>query len=166
MTSAQHRRVQWGRPLATHNIAVLAVASGGGHWEQLMLLRPTLDNYRVSYATTDSGVARLHGIDESATLPDCNQKTPARAIYCALAALALVIRLRPQVIITTGSAPGFFCLLAGRLSGARTLWIESVANAEEMSMSGQFSRFVAHDCWTQWEHLSAARGPHYHGAVL
>ena len=37
---------------------VLAVASGGGHWEQLMLLRDTLDNYDVRFATTDPLIAR------------------------------------------------------------------------------------------------------------
>jgi hypothetical protein len=77
-----------------------------------------------------------------------------------------MLRERPEVVVSTGSAPGFFCLLAGRLIGARTLWIDSVANAEQLSMSGRLSRAVAHQCWTQWEHLAAPEGPHYHGAVL
>ena len=41
---------------------VLAVASGGGHWDELMLLRPTLEQYNVQYVTTDTSLALQHGI--------------------------------------------------------------------------------------------------------
>ncbi len=131
-----------------------------------MLLRETLSRYDVRYATTDREVARQHGIVDVKTLSDCNQNTPLRALRCAVEALVLVRQQRPEVIVSTGSAPGFFAILAGRLCGARTLWIDSVANAEELSMSGRFSRHVAHQCWTQWEHLAKPGGPTYHGSVL
>lgn len=148
------------------NTKVLAVASGGGHWEQLMLLRPTLQRYSVRYATTHPDVARQHGVLEVDRLPDCNQHTPLRSLQCAIMATALILREQPAVIVSTGSAPGFFCLLAGRLIGARTLWIDSVANSEELSMSGRLARRIADECWTQWEHLARQGGPTYHGAVL
>lgn len=67
---------------------VLAVASGGGHWEQLMLLRPTLARYDVRFATTDPGVALKHDIADAARLPDWSG-TPsptARRLHDALAA--------------------------------------------------------------------------------
>ena len=37
----------------------------------------------------------------------------------------------------TGAAPGYFAIRIGKLLGARTLWIDSIANAEELSMGGQ-----------------------------
>lgn len=131
-----------------------------------MLLRATLQHYSVRYATTNQDMAKQHGIHDADCLPDCNQNTPLASLQCAIKAFMLVMRQRPDAIISTGSAPGFFCLLAGRIFGARTLWIDSVANAEEMSMSGRLSRRVAHECWTQWEHLAQPGGPTYHGAVL
>jgi UDP-N-acetylglucosamine:LPS N-acetylglucosamine transferase len=147
-------------------IKVLAVASGGGHWEQLMLLRPTLDEYRVQFATTEPQVAFKFGIDDVETLPDCNQNMPVRSAWCALVALWIVLKHRPDAIVSTGAAPGFFCILAGRLIGSRCLWIDSVANGEELSMCGKLSKRFAHQCWTQWEHLAGPEGPRYHGAVL
>lgn len=147
-------------------IRVLAVASGGGHWEQMMLLRPVLVAYDTQFVTTEPAVAAQHGVSIAGALPDCNQNTPFKAFQCALSALGLVRRLRPQVIISTGSAPGFFCLLAGRLTGARTLWIDSVANAEEMSLSGRLSQRVAHQCWTQWENVASNSRLSYRGSVL
>lgn len=145
---------------------VLAVASGGGHWEQLMLLRPTLARYDIRFATTEPAIALQHGISDVESLPDCNQNMPLRSILCAFAAFWIVLKHRPKVVLSTGAAPGFFCILAGRLIGARTLWIDSVANGEELSMCGKLSRTFAHECWTQWEHLAKDENPRFFGAVL
>lgn len=145
---------------------VLAVASGGGHWEQLMLLRETLEGYRCTFATTDTAVARLHGVDEARGLPDCNKDRPFRSMWCAVAAFWLVLRLRPDVVISTGAAPGLFCILFARIIGAKTLWIDSVANANKLSLSGRMACRIAHECLTQWEHIAADPAPKYRGAVL
>ena len=145
---------------------VLAVASGGGHWEQLMLLRETLETHRTTFATTDIAVAQLHSVGDARALPDCNKDRPFRSIWCAVKAFWLLIRLRPDVVISTGAAPGLFCVLFGRLVGAKTLWIDSVANAEKLSLSGRMPSRIAHECLTQWEHLAHSPSPKYRGAVL
>ena len=145
---------------------VLAVASGGGHWEQIMLLRGTLEQHRTHFATTEPAVALQHGIDGAETLPDCNQNMPFKSAMCAFVAAWIVLKIRPNVVVSTGAAPGFFCILFGRLIGAKTLWIDSVANGEQLSMCGKLSKTVAHECLTQWEHLGGDPTPKYRGAVL
>ena len=131
-----------------------------------MLLRDCLEAYDLRFATTDAAVAKQHGIEVVETLPDCNQNKPLQSLLCAFKALWVVIKHRPKVVLSTGAAPGYFCLLAGRLTGARTLWIDSVANAEELSMCGKLSRRTAHECITQWEHLADDKNVKYRGAVL
>ena len=145
---------------------VLAVASGGGHWEQLMLLRPKLEEYDVRFATTEAEIAHQRGITQVDTLPDCNQNRPIQSALCGIVALWVVLKHRPHVVISTGAAPGFFCLMAGRLMGARTLWIDSVANGEQLSMCGKLSRSLAHECLTQWPSLAEDPKVKYRGAVL
>lgn len=152
--------------MTTNRKRVLAVASGGGHWEQLMLLRETLEAHDVRYATTDAAIAHRHGVKNAAVLPDCNKHRPFASLWCGSVALWTVLRLRPQVVVSTGAAPGFFCILYGRLIGARTLWIDSVANGEQLSLCGKMSVRVAHECLTQWPHLAAEPAPKYRGAVL
>ena len=50
--------------------------------------------------------------------------------------------------------------------GARTIWLDSIANVEELSMSGSWIGRSA-DLWlTQWPHLARPEGPHYAGSVL
>lgn len=74
---------------------VLAVASGGGHWEQLMLLRETLEAYDVAFATTDAKIAAQRGLADADILPDCNQNTPIKALLCALVAAKIILKRRP-----------------------------------------------------------------------
>lgn len=131
-----------------------------------MLLRDCLEQYDVRFATTDAAIAHQRGIEAFETLPDCNQNKPFQSLLCSLKALLIVLRLRPDVVLSTGAAPGYFCLLAGRLIGARTLWIDSVANGEQLSMCGKLSRRTAHECLTQWEHLADETHVRYRGAVL
>jgi UDP-N-acetylglucosamine:LPS N-acetylglucosamine transferase len=97
---------------------------------------------------------------------DANRDVPLKLVWCALQVLGRVVRMRPDVIISTGAAPGLFAILFGRLVGARTIWIDSIANAERLSLSGQIACKVAHVTLTQWPHLEGPEGPRYEGAIL
>jgi hypothetical protein len=88
-------------------------------------------------------------------------------IVATVARLAwILLRERPGVLVTTGSAPGMLALRMARLLGVRTVWIDSVANIEEMSLSGLKAGRAAHLWLTQWSHLAKPDGPHYRGSVL
>lgn len=147
-------------------VRVMAVASVGGHWEQMMQLREALEPHGVRFVTTEPDLLKKAGVVEGAILPDCNLDQPWRSFKCMVRAFLLVWRTRPAVILSTGAAPGFFCLLAGRTIGARTVWIDSIANVERLSKSGAMAKWVAHERLTQWEHLALPGGPQYAGSVL
>ncbi len=78
---------------------------------------------------------------------------------------AVVLRVRPHVVVTTGAAPPLFALLAARTIGARTLWVDSIANGEVLSSSGRLARGLATQRLTQWPDL-AAGDVAYWGSVL
>ena len=65
--------------------------------------------------------------------------------------------LRPGVIITTGAAPGLMGIIIGRIFGAKTIWIDSIANVEKLSLSGRIAVKIADRVYTQWSHLSTNR---------
>lgn len=146
-------------------IKLLAVASGGGHWVQLLRLRPAFEGLEVSYITTNPGYSG----DVNAPLyvvSDANQWQKVAFLKMFVEMAGLLLRLRPDVIVTTGAAPGFAAILLGRLIGARTVWIDSIANSEELSNSGKRARRWASAWVTQWRHLAQEDGPQYWGAVL
>lgn len=145
---------------------VLAIASGGGHWQQLMLMRPAFEGLDVTYATTLPGLAEAFGAAPAVLVPDANRTAPGASLR-ALAAIGwLVLRRRPEVVISTGALPGLIALAFGRLTGARTIWIDSVANAEEMSMSGRLAKRFATHWLSQWAHVAEAEGAEHIGSVL
>lgn len=145
---------------------VLAVASGGGHWIQLLRLRPALAGNDVTFVTTDPGYREYLDGEPLLVVNDANRWNKFGLVLLALRVLLILLRIRPDVVISTGAAPGFFALRLGRLLGARTIWIDSMANVEKLSMSGE--RIGRHaDLWlTQWAHLAREDGPSYRGSVL
>ncbi|HZW11195.1 MAG TPA: hypothetical protein VFF69_14935 [Phycisphaerales bacterium] len=146
---------------------VLAVASGGGHFVQLRRMRPAWEHCETHYLTTlpeyraelEPG-ATLHLVN------DANRWDKAGVARMALRVLWTLLRLRPDVVVSTGAAPGYFAIRFGKLLGARTIWVDSIANAEELSMTGRMVRRHA-DLWlTQWPELATTDGPRYEGSVL
>ncbi len=144
---------------------VLAVASGGGHWIQLQRLTPAFEGTALTFMSTNADYAKelKHPL---ITVKDANMWDKPALLIMFMQVFWQVLKLRPDVVITTGAAPGFAAILFGRLLGARTLWIDSIANSEELSSSGRQARKIAHQTVTQWQHLSEGDGPEYWGAVL
>lgn len=147
---------------------VLAVASGGGHWVQLLRLRPAFAEHQVTYVTVREDYrSDLEGGDRDRlrVVVDATEWQRLLLVKLFLQIVWSVIRVRPHVVITTGAAPGLMAILAGRMVGARTMWIDSIANVEEISKSGRLSRRIADRCLTQWPDL-AADGVVHTGSVL
>ena len=146
---------------------VLAISSGGGHWVQLLRLRPAFANCDVVFATVGQGYHANIGTDaEFRLIPDANRWNKLGLLRALFAIFRLVWRERPDVVISTGASPGYFAIRIGNLFGARTIWVDSIANGEELSLSGQKAGPHAALWLTQWSHLARPDGPHYRGSVL
>lgn len=145
---------------------ILAVASQGGHWEQLMAVSPAFADHDIIYATTVHDTKAAAGRHPVHVLPECNARHPIASAHCAWVTFRLIRQLQPEFVISTGAAPGFFALLFGKFSGARTVWIDSVANAERLSLSGRLAAWFADQHLVQWQHLSRPGGPSHWGSVL
>jgi UDP-N-acetylglucosamine:LPS N-acetylglucosamine transferase len=145
---------------------VLAVASGGGHWIQLSRMFPALVDCEVAYMTTQSGYRYQVSPARFYVVYDANMRKKFGMIWMAFQILMVLLWERPHVVMSTGAAPGFFAVRLGKLLGAKTIWVDSMANAEQLSASGvKVGRHA--DVWlTQWPHLATPTGPYFEGAVL
>ena len=148
-------------------LSVLAYGSKGGHWDQLMLLRSAFDGVGVmTFATTDVQLASAYDVERCVELRDYSRSKPLAILMGFAETFALVYRLRPDVLVSTGAAPGLLLLLWARVFGAHTIWIDSIANAEKLSLSGSLARFCANRVVTQWQHLASDGKAEYWGSVL
>lgn len=146
---------------------ILAISSGGGHWVQLLRLRPAFEGCDVVFATDKDGYhADLAPGSKFHLIPEANRWKKVGLVRALIAVFLLVWRERPDVVISTGAAQGYFAIRIGRLFGARTVWLDSIANGEELSLSGQKAGPYATLWLTQWAHLARPGGPSYRGSVL
>lgn len=145
---------------------VLAVASGGGHWVQLLRLRPAFEGCRVTYVTVKDSYRQDVPGERFKVVNDATRWNKFALVMMGLKLAWIVLTERPDVVISTGAAPGYFAIRIGKLLGARTLWIDSIANVEQVSMTCTLVAKHATKRLTQWEHLAAPGGPEFEGAVL
>jgi UDP-N-acetylglucosamine:LPS N-acetylglucosamine transferase len=99
-------------------------------------------------------------------IPDANRAHKVKLLVLLMRLSLLIMRVRPDVVISTGAAPGYFAVRIGRMLGARTLFLDSIANAEELSLSAHLAKRHCDLVLTQWPTLAEPDGPQYRGSVL
>lgn len=144
---------------------VIAVSSIGGHWIQLLRLTPAFEGCEVEFISTNSKFSsmvegkKFHAVEEG------NRKNVLGLLKCFISLVRIIKKSKPDVIVTTGAAPGLMAIIVGRLLGKRTIWIDSIANCEKLSMSGTIAGYFTKNVFTQWEHLQTDKVL-YNGNVL
>ena len=119
---------------------VLAVASIGGHWIQLLRIARSLETYyEVVYMSTHPKCGTMVGDRRFYTIMDFSRWNAWKMIPCAFKILAFLVREHPSAIITTGAAPGLLTVIIGRMIGIKTIWVDSVANVNKMSACGRLA---------------------------
>ena len=145
---------------------VLCVSSGGGHWQQLTALCPAWEGRDTCYACTTPINSDALGISNFAQIPDCNRNT-VQKIFRSIPSYVRVFRqFRPTTIVSTGALPGLFFIVMGKLTGATTVWVESIANSEKLSLSGKVASYLVDSFFVQAEHLADGKRRIYAGSVL
>ena len=133
---------------------ILAIANAGGHFIQLLRLRPAYEKHDVIYMSSIINFKELIPDHTFYFVPDANRSSKVKLITGFFRVLKIVLKLKPDVIITTGAALGLMGLIAGKLCRSKTIWIDSIANAAEISLSGKFAAKFADRCYTQWSDLA------------
>lgn len=152
--------------MAPRRKKIVAISSGGGHWIELLRLRPAFRGHFVVYVTVSEAYRAHVGDAPLRVIDDATRWDRLGLVETSLQVLRILLEERPDVVVSTGALPGFFGVLLAKRLGARTIWLDSLANVEELSMSGQ--KIGPHaDLWlTQWPELARPGGPRYVGTVL
>lgn len=147
---------------------VIAVASFGGHWMQLLrIVTPLEKNYDVSYVCTNEKCSSWVPDRPFYCVTDFSRWNAWKVFFVFFRALWILLKERPDVAVSTGAAPGLIFLLISKYVFFRdTIWIDSFANAEKLSYCGRLAVFFRiNHIYTQWEHLSGSNVK-YSGNIL
>ena len=145
---------------------LLAVSSGGGHWVQLLRLADAFQGCDVTFVTTHPSYRSQVANYKFYAVNDSSRSDKFGLIRTAQQLARIVWTEKPDIAISTGAAPGYLALRLARLANAKTVWLDSIANVDQLSLSGlKIGRHA--DLWlTQWPHLVRPEGPHYGGSIL
>lgn len=146
-------------------------ASAGGHMNQLLRLLEMSESWPQPpsfYVTTLETLAeKLAHRGPVYVIGECDRRHPLKAVGVLMRSLRVVIKERPDVVITTGSLPLAMVCLSTKLFGAKVVWIDSIANVERFSVSGRMMRYVADLFLTQWPELAdGCKNVEYAGAIV
>ena len=132
------------------------VASSGGHWEELMCLRPIAEEHDTFYVTEAGGQAKDSSLENIYLVPQINRRQKDflwRFLKLLITARKIILREKPDVVISTGALISFpFCLFA-KLLGAKVVYIETFARVKDRSLTGRLVYPLADLFLVQWESL-------------
>ena len=137
---------------------VMFISSTGGHLNELLQL--DFEKYDYSIVT-----------EKTRSDKDLKKKFPGKVYYLAYGTrknilkyffvmlfnffkdLYLYFKLRPQVVVTTGTHTAVLMCYIAKLFGSKIIWIETFANRNSKTMAGKMVYHIANTFVVQWEEM-------------
>ncbi len=137
-------------------IKICFASSSGGHYEQLLMLKPIMDKYDSFVVTERTKYGARNNGKKTYFLHQVNRKEFScifKLVCNAFKSLFLIIKKRPNVVITTGVLAMIpLCLLA-KFFGAKLIYIESFAKVNSPTETGKYLYKKADRFYVQWEQM-------------
>lgn len=138
---------------------VLFISSTGGHLNELLQLKPLFNKYD-SYLITEKTKSTKSLKDKYNNVhylvygtKDHLFKYFFKFFYNIIKSLVLFIKIRPNVIITTGTHTAVPMCYIGKLFRRKIIYIETFANSETKTMTGKLIYPIADKFVVQWESM-------------
>lgn len=131
-------------------------ASSGGHFEQLMMLRPLMEKYD-SFVITEktSYKAKIKG-QNMYYMKQVNRKEKTffpRMISNTFRALKIYRKEKPDVVICTGVLAMIPMCLIAKIHGRKLIYIESFAKVTSATLTGKLLYKFADQFYVQWPEM-------------
>src|SRR5699024_899209 len=137
---------------------VLLISSVGGHLTQLLQLEPLFKNYHYHIVTEKSTITKeLQNKYPLSLLVYGARNYPIRYLFKfsfnILKTLVILLKKRPDVIITTGAHTAVPMCYIAKLFRKKVIFIESFAKAKTPTLSGKLVYPIADLFIVQWESM-------------
>ena len=139
---------------------VLFISSGGGHFNELMRLKPLFKKYNSYFATeklkaTKNLKEKFNGKFFYLVYgtKDHMLTYPFKLLANCFISLYQFIKIRPDVVVTTGAqSAGPMCCIA-KIFRKKIVYIETMANINKKTITGRIIYHFADLFIVQWEYL-------------
>ncbi len=130
-------------------------ASSGGHYEQLMMLKPLMDEYD-SYIVTEKTKYNVKENKKEYFVSQINRKEITcifKIILNFFKSFYILVKENPDIIISTGVLATIPTCLLGKLFNKKIIYIESFAKINSPTETGKLMYKIANQFYVQWESM-------------
>lgn len=141
------------------------IASTGGHFEQLMMLKPLMDKYESFIVTEKTGYSVINDDKKIYYLNQVNRHEKAFLFKMALnfiKSIKIFIKERPDVVISTGALATIPMCIIAKAFKKKVIFIESFAKVTSPTLTGKLVYKFADQFYVQWEQMKE----HYPNAIF
>lgn len=139
---------------------VLFISSTGGHFSELLQLKPLFKKYD-SYIITEKDKThenlKKEYKDKLFFLPYGTRSKLFTYIfkysYLCIKTVYLYFKIRPKYIVTTGTHTAVPMCYLGKLFGSKIIFIETFANSNTKTLSGRMIYPIANLFIVQWKEM-------------
>ncbi len=137
---------------------VMFISSMGGHLSELSQLNFKAYDYSVVTEKTEFSeeIKDLYG-DRAHFLVYGTRKNPIKYFFVLLInifkSLFLFFKIKPQVIVTTGTHTAVPMCYIAKIFGAKVIWIETFANITTKTLAGRLVYPIADTFVVQWKEM-------------
>jgi UDP-N-acetylglucosamine:LPS N-acetylglucosamine transferase len=138
------------------NKKICFAASSGGHYEQLLMLKPIMEKYD-SFVITEETLYKTEIKNEKMYfVKQVNRKEKTfipRMIVNTIRSLKIYLKEKPDVVICTGVLATIPICLISKLAGKKLIYIESFAKVTSATQSGKLLYRFADQFYVQWPQM-------------
>lgn len=152
---------------------ILFIASTGGHLNELLQLKVLFKEYN-SYLITEKDKSteslQIEGIKETKYLTYGTRSKilvyPFIFIYNCFKSLFYYFKIKPKVIITTGTHTAVPMCYIGKLFGSKIIFIETFANRNTKTLSGRMVYPISDLFIVQWKEMQQLYPKSVYGGAI
>lgn len=135
---------------------VCFIASTGGHFEQLMMLKPLMEKYESFIITEKTGYSVIKDNRKIYYLKQVNRNEKTfifKMLLNTISSLNIFIKEKPDVIISTGALATIPMCLLSKIFRKKVIFIESFAKITSPTLTGRLVYKFADQFYVQWESM-------------
>lgn len=136
---------------------VLLVCSTGGHFKALQQLQPFWKHYNYCWVTFRTAPTEAVLKDDRvywAWSP--TNRNLINLIRNFFLAWTVLLRERPQLVISTGAGVAVPFIILAKIFGSKTVFIESITRVDKLSLSARLTLPFLDGLYVHWRQLQAS----------
>lgn len=141
---------------AAEKVKICFAASSGGHYEQLLMLKPLMEKYE-SFVITEETLyqSKIEGC-KMYYMKQVNRKEKTFILHMMVnffRSLKIYIKEKPDAVICTGVLAMIPICLISKIAGKKLIYIESFAKVTSATQSGKLLYKFADQFYVQWPQM-------------